>query len=69
VLAAAGVADPASNRLRLAARGWVAFTEEATLEWLSEGEPGRSELVDLLEEALVALMAVATRLEATARGG
>jgi len=69
VLAAAGVADPASNRLRLAARGWVAFTEEATLEWLSEGEPGRFELVDLLEEALVALMAVATRLEATGPGG
>ena len=63
VLAGQGVTVPAPARLRLAARGWVAFTEEATLDWLGSGDLGRTELIDLLDEALVRLMAVASRQE------
>jgi AcrR family transcriptional regulator len=63
VLAAMGVTSPAPARLRLAARGWVAFTEEATLDWLGSGALGRSQLIDLLDEALLQLMAVASRQE------
>jgi AcrR family transcriptional regulator len=63
VLAGMGVSDPVPARLRLAARGWVAFTEEATLDWLGSGDLGRGELIDLLDEALVRLMAVASRQE------
>jgi AcrR family transcriptional regulator len=63
VLAGIGVSDPAPARLRLAARGWVAFAEEATLDWLSSGDLGRAELIDLLDEALETLMAVAARQE------
>jgi AcrR family transcriptional regulator len=66
VLAGKGVTDPVPARLRLAARGWVAFTEEATLDWLSSGDLGRAELIDLLDEALVRLMAVASRQESAA---
>jgi AcrR family transcriptional regulator len=63
VLAGIRVTDPVPARLRLAARGWVAFTEEATLDWLSSGDLGRAELIDLLDEALVRLMAVASHPE------
>ena len=58
VLAGQGVTSS-----RFAARGWVAFTEEATLDWLGSGDLGRTELIDLLDEALVRLMAVASRQE------
>lgn len=67
VLAGMGVSEPAPARLRLAARGWVAFTEEATLDWLGSGDLGRGELIDLLDEALVRLMAVASRQEREGR--
>jgi AcrR family transcriptional regulator len=63
VLAGMGVPEPVPARLRLAARGWVAFTEEATLDWLSSGDLGRSELIALLDEALIRLMAMASRQE------
>jgi AcrR family transcriptional regulator len=59
VLAGMGVAEPVPPRLRVAARGWVAFTEEATLDWLSNEDLGRGELIDLLDESLVALMRLA----------
>jgi AcrR family transcriptional regulator len=65
VLAGMGLSDPVPARLRLAARGWVAFTEEATLDWLSSGDLGRTELIDLLDEALLRLMAVAARQESS----
>lgn len=45
-------ADP---RLLLAVRGWVAFTEETTLSWLSEETITRDALIDLLVESLLAL--------------
>ncbi|MGI5216448.1 TetR/AcrR family transcriptional regulator [Nocardia sp. CA-290969] len=45
-------ADP---RLLLAVRGWVAFTEETTLSWLSEETITRDDLIDLLVESLLAL--------------
>lgn len=42
-------------RLLLAVRGWVAFTEETTLSWLSEETITRDDLIDLLVESLLAL--------------
>lgn len=42
-------------RLLLSVRGWVAFTEETTLSWLSEETITRDELIDLLVESLRAL--------------
>lgn len=59
VLGGLGVADPAPPRLRLAARAWVAFTEEATLDWLAHEDLGRKELIELLDESLAALLAIA----------
>jgi AcrR family transcriptional regulator len=67
VLASMRVTDPVPARLRLAARGWVAFTEEATLDWLSSGDLGRAELIDLLDEALLRLMAMASRQDQEGR--
>ncbi|WP_280437398.1 TetR/AcrR family transcriptional regulator [Nocardia carnea] len=42
-------------RLLLSVRGWVAFTEETTLSWLSAETIARDELIDLLVESLLAL--------------
>jgi len=46
----------APPRLRVAVRGWVAFTEEVTVDWLARGDLSRAEVVDLLDGALVALV-------------
>ena len=63
VLHGLGVPEPAPERMRAAARGWVAFTEEVTVDWLSRGgtEDGleRDEVVALIDAALVAIVAVA----------
>lgn len=61
VLAGIGVSEPVPARLRLAARGWVAFTEEATLDWLATEDLGRTELIELLDQSLKAVLAVAER--------
>jgi hypothetical protein len=37
----------------------VAFTEEVTVDWLSRGELERDEVVGLIDDALVAIVAVA----------
>jgi AcrR family transcriptional regulator len=51
-----------SARLRAAVRGWVAFTEEVTVDWLSRGdELDRDGVVALVVEALVAVVAMASR--------
>jgi AcrR family transcriptional regulator len=55
VLAGLGI-DPVTTRLRAVVRGWVAFTEEVTVDWLSSGDLEREEIVTLLDEALVALV-------------
>ena len=51
------------TRVRLAVRGWVAFGEEVILNWLSEPVPpsdlDRPALVELLDQALLALVASA----------
>ncbi|WP_280401449.1 TetR/AcrR family transcriptional regulator [Nocardia carnea] len=47
--------ERADSRLLLAVRGWVAFTEETTLSWLSEETITRDDLIDLLVESLLAL--------------
>src|SRR5262245_8652137 len=59
VLAGLGAAQ-ASDRLRAAVRGWVGFTEEVTVDWLSRGGLDRDELVALIADALVALVAMAS---------
>ena len=59
VLDGLGLTSPFPDRLRLAVRGWVAFTEEVTDDWLSGGSLDRDEVVDLIDEALLALIAAA----------
>jgi AcrR family transcriptional regulator len=62
VLVGLGLTHRDEPRLRPAVRGWVAFTEEVTVDWLSRGRDGldRDGLVDLIDDALVALVALAT---------
>lgn len=67
VLAGLGMPEPAPARVRLAARGWVAFTEEATIDWLANGDLDRDELIGLLDDALASLVALATSREAAGR--
>jgi AcrR family transcriptional regulator len=57
----ANLGDDPSSRLRLAVRGWVAFAEEVTLEWLAGATPDldRDKLVDLLDDALLTLVQTA----------
>lgn len=61
VLDGLGIAAPAPPRTRAAVRGWVAFTEEVTVDWLSRGGLARHELVALVDDALVALVGAAER--------
>jgi AcrR family transcriptional regulator len=55
--------DSTPRRVRLAVRGWVAFGEEIVIDWLSdppaEGDLDRDSLVDMLDAALVTLVALA----------
>jgi len=62
VLVGLGLTHRDEPRLRPAVRGWVAFTEEVTVDWLSRGRDGldRDGLVDLIDDTLVALVALAT---------
>ena len=60
VLDGLGVPRPAAPRLRAAVRGWVAFTEEVTVDWLSRRDLSRDQVVALIDEALVALVTMAT---------
>jgi AcrR family transcriptional regulator len=62
VLVGLGLTHREEPRLRPAVRGWVAFTEEVTVDWLSRGRDGldRDGLVDLIDDALVALVTLAT---------
>ena len=39
----------------LAVRGWIAFVEETTINWLTAPELGRDELIDLNVNALPAV--------------
>lgn len=64
VLDGLAVARPAPPRVRAAVRGWVAFAEEVTVDWLAHGGPtggalARREVVALIEEALTALVTLA----------
>jgi AcrR family transcriptional regulator len=52
-----GIGLPAAPpSLRVVVRGWVAFTEEVTVDWLARGELTRDQVVDVLDEALAALV-------------
>lgn len=61
VLAGLEVPDPPPAPLVLAIRGWVAFTEEVTVAWLTGGGrcPGRDAVVDLIDRSLVAVVETA----------
>lgn len=58
VLSRIGI-ERVSPRLRLAVRGWVAFTEEVTVDRAAGQALDRDELVALIVEALVRLVAMA----------
>ena len=59
VLDGLDVPTPVPPRLRAAVRGWVALTEEITVDWLSRGDLERDQVVDLIDDALVALVTMA----------
>ncbi|MET7289549.1 TetR/AcrR family transcriptional regulator [Streptomyces sp. NPDC005573] len=42
--------------LRLAVRGWLAFTTAVCLEWLRDGEPAREQVRDLCARALLGVL-------------
>lgn len=53
IIRSSGIADP-SPRLKVALRGWSGFQEGAIIEWLKRRDLERSQLVDLLADALMA---------------
>jgi AcrR family transcriptional regulator len=54
------LADP-PPLVRLAVRGWVALAEEAIVEWLRDEVAPRADVLDLVQSALVELVAMAAR--------
>jgi AcrR family transcriptional regulator len=62
VLDGIGLVDP-PPAVRLALRGWLAFVEEVSLEWLDRREPDRDTLVDVL------MVVLGSAVEAAARAG
>jgi AcrR family transcriptional regulator len=58
-----GLIDP-SPLMRSALRGWVGSVEEATLDYLRNGDVDRAALVTLLERTLVRSVEIATELDA-----
>ncbi|MFG2633862.1 TetR/AcrR family transcriptional regulator [Streptomyces sp. NPDC048362] len=51
-----GPAVVGAPRVRLAVRGWLAFTTAVCLEWLREGESSREEVRDLCARALLGVI-------------
>jgi AcrR family transcriptional regulator len=47
---------PTGPRTRMAVRGWIAFTEDVVISWLSDEELPRGELMRLISGALPALL-------------
>lgn len=60
VRAVAGFGGTTGARARLAVRGWIAFTEETVLSWLSGEDLDREELLDLVTSAFVVLQPAGT---------
>jgi AcrR family transcriptional regulator len=60
VRAVAGFGGTTGARERLAVRGWIAFTEETVLSWLSGEDLDREELLDLVTSAFVVLQPAGT---------
>lgn len=56
----AGFGVTTGARERLAVRGWIAFTEEVVVSWLSGEEIDREELLDLVTSAFVVLQPAGT---------
>jgi AcrR family transcriptional regulator len=61
ILQGLGAEAPVLPSVNAVVRGWVAFVDEVTIDWLSQPEPelSRSRLIDLLEKSLVALVTMA----------
>jgi len=57
IIRSSGISDP-SPRLRVALRGWSGFQEGAIVEWLKRRDLERSELVDMLADALMAALRI-----------
>ena len=55
--------DPPTPGLRLALRGWLGFSEAATLDWLTHGGVRREDLVRMLLRALNSAFETAGRLD------
>jgi AcrR family transcriptional regulator len=68
VLDGLGVTSTVPPRLRAAVRGWVALTEEVTVDWLSSGALERDEVISLIDDALVALVTMAVGAWPVAEG-
>ena len=49
-----------SGKVRVAVRGWVGMVEFSCLEWLERREVSKAELIDLLVDALEAVLVSAT---------
>lgn len=56
ILTGSGLGDAPAPKVRLAVRGWVAFCEEVSLDWLARRTVRRDEIVALLEESLVRIV-------------
>jgi hypothetical protein len=65
VIEALGLDDP-DPAVRMAARGWVGFIEETTLDWLRNRDLDREQLLAVQEQVLVHALeaAVAAALSA-----
>lgn len=48
------------GKVRVAVRGWLGMVEFSSLEWLERREVGKAELIDLLVDALEAVLVSAT---------
>lgn len=57
IIRSSGISD-ASPRLKVALRGWSGFQEGAIVEWLKQRDLERSELVDMLADALMAALQI-----------
>lgn len=57
-------AEVESPVLTLAIEGWMGFCDGVVSGWLERGEPSRADVLRLLRENLLAMLATATRVDA-----
>ncbi|MEM7678153.1 MAG: hypothetical protein AAF449_19350, partial [Myxococcota bacterium] len=59
--------DSARPAFRLAARSWIGAVEAACLDWLSQRDIERAELLSMLSQMLIAAMGIARTMDPAAR--